>query len=208
MDYSSLVYRMPQSGGKGDPNPAPHVTDIERVFHDSFEHFRSSFITHLHELRLSHKRGDHHEVPTEQRVIPNIDMRETICDYYFDIELPGVQDKSSILIQWTSSRTLLVQGVIARPSLRDTWGPPRRCTVTGQEAQDWAMPATGAKEPSKEGETPTAAKEGETPTVAKEGETPTAAKEGEAPAGEGPASVPPKEEERKAVPPQSRPSPK
>ena len=46
--------------------------------------------------------------------IPDVDIRETKTAYYFDVELPGVGDKKSISITWTSSRSFLVEGLIGR----------------------------------------------------------------------------------------------
>lgn len=46
---------------------------------------------------------------------PDADLRETSTHFYLDLEVPGVSDKSSIRIHWTSSRLLVVEGEIIRP---------------------------------------------------------------------------------------------
>jgi len=46
--------------------------------------------------------------------IPPVDIRETDTDYFFDVEIPGVTEKEGVSIQWTSTRTLVVEGSIPR----------------------------------------------------------------------------------------------
>ena len=46
---------------------------------------------------------------------PDADLRETSTHFYLDLEVPGVSDKSSIRIHWTSSRLLVIEGEINRP---------------------------------------------------------------------------------------------
>ena len=47
--------------------------------------------------------------------LPAVDIRTTETDFYFDVELPGVTDKSSIGIHWVSSSSFIVEGDITRP---------------------------------------------------------------------------------------------
>jgi len=56
----------------------------------------------------------HHKHGHRGYNIPDVDIRETKTAFYFDIELPGVGDKKSISITWTSSRSFLVEGLIGR----------------------------------------------------------------------------------------------
>jgi hypothetical protein len=46
---------------------------------------------------------------------PETDIRETNLAYHIEIAMAGVKDKESLIIQWMSPRTLIVQGTIARP---------------------------------------------------------------------------------------------
>ncbi|KAI9737117.1 MAG: hypothetical protein M1834_000708 [Cirrosporium novae-zelandiae] len=63
--------------------------------------------------------------PRRLRLAPDIDVRETAEAYYFDIELPGVRDQTLVKIEWTSSRTFIVEGEIERPELgSDGWERP------------------------------------------------------------------------------------
>jgi len=50
---------------------------------------------------------------------PRIDMRETSLAYHIDIELPGVHSVSDRTIAWRSTRELLVEGAVERPSIVD-----------------------------------------------------------------------------------------
>jgi hypothetical protein len=47
---------------------------------------------------------------------PATDIRETMRSYHIEIETPGVTNKDSILIQWLTPHTLLVQGEAKRPT--------------------------------------------------------------------------------------------
>lgn len=77
--------------------------------------------TSLHELTLrTHYSGPHAPgsvlapKPTAAWV-PATDIRETMRAYHIEIETPGTTDKESILIQWMTPHTLLVQGTVKRP---------------------------------------------------------------------------------------------
>jgi hypothetical protein len=48
---------------------------------------------------------------------PETDIRETNLAYHIEIDLAGVKDKESLVIQWMSPRTLLVEGNISRPHI-------------------------------------------------------------------------------------------
>ena len=69
---------------------------------------------------LNHFRAfsTHHNYKHNEYIhTPTVDIRETDSHYYFDIEMPGVTDRENISIQWTSSRTLVVEGTILRPDI-------------------------------------------------------------------------------------------
>jgi len=50
---------------------------------------------------------------------PDADLRETDADFFLDLEVPGVSDKSSIKIHWASPRLLIVEGDVTRPTTED-----------------------------------------------------------------------------------------
>lgn len=62
---------------------------------------------------------------------PNAEIRETKTAFHFDVELPGVKDKKSISITWTSARSFLVEGSIERPEVEEGQGSAQTIDKTG-----------------------------------------------------------------------------
>lgn len=94
------------------PHPGPHP---------SFPHHFQFPQISLHNLTLkAHYHGPH--TPESIRTssagtwAPATDIRETLRFYHIEIETPGTTDKETLLIQWMSPHTLLVQGNIKRPA--------------------------------------------------------------------------------------------
>jgi HSP20 family molecular chaperone IbpA len=50
---------------------------------------------------------------------PDVDIRDTSSTYFIDIELPGISDKKSISLEWTSSRDIIISGTVSRPFVSD-----------------------------------------------------------------------------------------
>jgi HSP20 family molecular chaperone IbpA len=48
---------------------------------------------------------------------PHIDVRETMKQYYIDVELPGVSDRKDLKLFWTSAGTLLLEATTTRPPI-------------------------------------------------------------------------------------------
>lgn len=95
-------------------------------------------LDHLHTYTHSLPHPLHH-TNIHHTHTPPVDIRETDNDYYFDIEVPGLSDRASVSIQWTSSRTLVVEGTVSRPDVqRDGDGAVLRepDTDTLREAYD------------------------------------------------------------------------
>lgn len=108
----------------------------------------------LHELTLKthyqqHYRGPHAPgsvsapLPTSTpgstaAWAPATDIRETMRAYHIEIETPGVTDKESILIQWMSRHTLLVQGVARRPGMIGLLDGDEGARVWEGEGDGWA----------------------------------------------------------------------
>lgn len=103
----------------------PGQFDVETTLHSLVDRLREPLITHkpdnFHLLSGSWHQSHH----KQHTFVPRVDMRETKDDYYLDIELPGVHDMSSFTLEWTSKRKLLVEGLLERPSLCDTFGMSR-----------------------------------------------------------------------------------
>lgn len=99
-------------GEPTQPHPGPHP---------SFPyHFQFPQVS-LHNLTLkAHYHGPH--TPESIRTsnsgtwAPATDIRETLRLYHIEIETPGTTDKETLLIQWLSPHTLLVQGNVKRPA--------------------------------------------------------------------------------------------
>lgn len=90
------------------PHYAGHVTSTEKTPN------QQGIVHHHWELpHLPFRRHSKQAHGTTYNV-PDVDIRETKTAYYFDIELPGVGDKKSISIKWTSSRSFVVEGLIGR----------------------------------------------------------------------------------------------
>lgn len=88
--------------------------------HEHPTHFQFPRVS-LHEMTLkTHYRGPHKpeqvSAPKSAGVFaPATDIRETMRSYHIEIEAPGVTNKDSIMVQWLTPHTLLVQGELKRP---------------------------------------------------------------------------------------------
>jgi HSP20 family molecular chaperone IbpA len=94
-----------------------------------------------HRDKCSHTGGE----PRLSSWTPNTDIRETKLVYHIEIEVPGVMDRQSLLIQWMSPRTLLVEGDIKRPPIgrgKNAEGE----TLWEQEGEDWSTEARKPQE--------------------------------------------------------------
>jgi HSP20 family molecular chaperone IbpA len=93
-------------------------------FFDAFwqPHHRNS-LSHSHGLgSLLHYLDESHS-KLEENATPDLDVRETSSTYFLDVELPGVTDKKNdLLIQWASSRTLVIEGQLRRSDIAREWG--------------------------------------------------------------------------------------
>ncbi|RMZ89686.1 hypothetical protein DV736_g3076, partial [Chaetothyriales sp. CBS 134916] len=47
-------------------------------------------------------------------ISPRVDCRESRTNYYFDIEIPGLENNEHLTIRWIGSRTLLVKAFVNR----------------------------------------------------------------------------------------------
>ncbi|RMZ76910.1 hypothetical protein DV738_g4704, partial [Chaetothyriales sp. CBS 135597] len=100
-------------GGLYPPDPWP-TTWVPKHFpehHYPLEHFRHS-VSHAlsdfgHGLLLPGSTG--HTMNS-----PRVDCRESTTTYYFDIELPGLDNTEDLKLRWIGSRSLLVKAVVKR----------------------------------------------------------------------------------------------
>jgi len=109
-----------------DSASAVHRPESDAALLKALDHLRTSFMTHfydlitplhVHHLNTQPGSSDDHSKDhlAERRIHPFVDMCERKSDYLADIEMPGVENKESITVQWTSSRTLLIATTISRP---------------------------------------------------------------------------------------------
>ncbi|RMD41335.1 hypothetical protein DV735_g3778, partial [Chaetothyriales sp. CBS 134920] len=105
-------------GGVYPPEPWP-TTWVPKHFpehHYPLEHFRHS-VSHAlnefgHDLVIS---GTGHTLNS-----PRVDCRESRTTYYFDIELPGLDNTQDLKLRWIGARSLLVKALVKRkPTAED-----------------------------------------------------------------------------------------
>ncbi|KAL6244446.1 hypothetical protein RBB50_008688 [Rhinocladiella similis] len=92
-----------------DPYPTTHVahTFPEKGHH--LHHIPIPYLAHRAHKVFHDKDQDVH--------VPKTDVRETPKNFYVEVELPGIKDKSELHLRWTSTRTLLVTSKITRPEI-------------------------------------------------------------------------------------------
>lgn len=99
----------------------------------------------------------HHNTPNTNRdgsgesiraFSPNFDVHETPKEYILEGELPGLEDKKSLHIEFTDSNTLVVRGKIERSY---SSGTPPSGAIEGASMKG-AITESGEKDKQKEGE--------------------------------------------------------
>lgn len=116
---SNYVIRLVEESTAIQPPTTTHHNEPVQP-HDHPSHFQFPRVS-LHEMTLkTHYRGPHApasiSAPKPVGVwSPPTDIRETLRSYHIEIETAGVTDKESLLIQWLTPHTLLVQGEVKRP---------------------------------------------------------------------------------------------
>ncbi|KAI5196577.1 hypothetical protein E4T39_07730 [Aureobasidium subglaciale] len=73
--------------------------------------------------------------PEQEIFYPDVDVRDYETGYAIDMELPGLSDKNSIKVEWTSKHDIMISGLLARPGLPTMKNPAngngRRTEHTG-----------------------------------------------------------------------------
>jgi HSP20 family molecular chaperone IbpA len=127
------------AASKADSKVAVHHSETEAALLKTLDHFRTSFMTHFyelvtplygshpkpgffseHHLRDSSSHSKHYDDLQDRRIHPFVDMWETKTDYFADIDMPGVENKDCITVQWTTPRTILIETTISRPRV-ESW---------------------------------------------------------------------------------------
>jgi HSP20 family molecular chaperone IbpA len=78
-----------------------YTTGVEKSFpvhHYPFEHARHK-VSHLLE---------NFDSPIPKFHVPKADIRETVSEFFIDVELPGVEETEDVKLRWNNSRTLMV----------------------------------------------------------------------------------------------------
>ncbi|KAK4938842.1 hypothetical protein LTR10_020748 [Elasticomyces elasticus] len=78
---------------------------------------------HLHHIPIPYLVNKAHKVLHDHDAeihMPKADIRETLKNFYLEVELPGIKDKSELHLRWTSTRTLLVTSKTHRPEIPES----------------------------------------------------------------------------------------
>ncbi|KAI9768286.1 MAG: hypothetical protein M1839_004150 [Geoglossum umbratile] len=76
---------------------------------------------------------------------PKFNVTETAGAFFVEGELPGVQNKGSVSVEWLANRTLIIRGKIPENDLEAEWG----LEPTEGAADDQAVPASAADKAGK-----------------------------------------------------------
>ncbi|KIW67290.1 hypothetical protein PV04_06555 [Phialophora macrospora] len=95
---------------------------------------------------------------------PKTDVRETVKNFYLEVELPGVKEHTELRLRWTNSRTLLLTSKTTRPEIPDeelleeppqpaaTPPPPAEAEAEAEAGQQNGEPAPTTEEAEPEPE--------------------------------------------------------
>jgi len=124
----------------------------------AYSDFGPPFLDHLHERPQPHPsllQYLTHRKPRSQQVIyqPDIDIRDAGSEFVIEVEVPGVSDKNAVKIEWSSSRTLTINGQNDRPPAVNKPSEPEKSaelsTGTRGPSGEWIPP------PAEEASAPT-----------------------------------------------------
>lgn len=98
------------------------------LFYPDIEPYPTTYVSHtypekghhLHHVPLPYMAHKLHRTFHDRDLDvhqPKADVRETLKNFYVEIELPGIKDKSELHLRWTSMRTLLVTSNTVRPEI-------------------------------------------------------------------------------------------
>ncbi|EXJ81117.1 hypothetical protein A1O3_07405 [Capronia epimyces CBS 606.96] len=95
-----------------EPYPTTYVPHTYPEKGQHLPHIPLPYLAHKAHRLLHDKDQEIH--------IPKADLRETRFNFYIEVELPGISDKSQLHLRWTSMRTLLVTSKIVRPEIPES----------------------------------------------------------------------------------------
>ena len=101
----------------------PHLADNAFFPHARSPHFHRDLMQtlkrylHYSGHLTADDKGTSAQESHEYFNLPPLDIRTAPRACYFDIDLPGLTDKSGISIHWTSSQSFVVEGDISRPRI-------------------------------------------------------------------------------------------
>lgn len=93
--------------------PPYNLTHLSRTFpehHLPFEHTWQSISHGLHNALAVN----------EQFPSMKADVRETLHNYYIDVEIPGIESQEHLKLKWTNASTLLVEATKERKMIPET----------------------------------------------------------------------------------------
>ncbi len=106
---------------EGEPHPPPpapgHALGLDHHHQYHFHFPPATFHALAEKMKTKTPRHKKQDTLALLPCCPETDIRETNLAYHIEIALAGVKDKESLVIQWMSPRTLIVQGNITRPAV-------------------------------------------------------------------------------------------
>lgn len=103
-----------------EPHTPPPHRHLSKLHLHQQHHFHFPPVT-FHNLAQKMKtKAPWHKKQQNAELVPfcpETDIRETNLAYHIEIAMPGIKDKESLVIQWMSPRTLIVQGNLTRPDV-------------------------------------------------------------------------------------------
>jgi len=77
-------------------------------------------VDHQHERPHQHQSllqylSHRHPRPEEHPNQPDVDIRDAVTEYLVEIEVPGIKDPKDVSVSYTSDRSILISGTVARP---------------------------------------------------------------------------------------------
>lgn len=90
--------------------PDPYTVFLHQTFPENHPHLHQFRDAVTAPLRTNHDQELH---------IPRTDVRETPTRFYFEVELPGVDDVAQLRLKWMNSRSLTLAARIERPKTKE-----------------------------------------------------------------------------------------
>jgi len=97
-----------------DVDPYP-TTYVAHTYPEKGHHLRHIPVGYIAHKAHSIFHDSDHDVH-----LPKADVRETTRNFYVEVELPGVREKSELHLRWTTMRTLLLTSHLARPEIPES----------------------------------------------------------------------------------------